>query len=192
MAREIVTSENKADYDAKKMGIGPNEHHAKVLERMSKSVPEDVENAAFGHEGYVYHTPHRPIENSQQTTLGTKITPIHERAFSSDKPIAADKINKIEARPISESAIKHFASKLANAGVQGMMHKDSKKFAVSLESAKGKGKQQVTEYDKSGAIGDSQHSDQTSAIHRLIGHGYNKILPKERISSLIQKAMIGN
>jgi hypothetical protein len=189
MAREIVTSENKTDYDAKKLGIGPNEHHAKVLERMSKPVPEDVENAAFGHEGYVYHTPYRPIENSQQTALGTKITPIHERAFFSDKPISAEKINKIEARPISENAIKSFASELADAGVHGMMHKDSKKFAVALESAKNKGQHQVTEYDKAGAVGDSQHPNKASAIHRLIGHGYNKILPKEKVSSLIQKVM---
>jgi len=190
MAREIVTSENKAEHDSKKLGI-ENKHHHEILQRMSKTVPEDVENSSFGHEGYVYHTPHRPIENAQQTAIGSKITPIHERAFSSLKPINSEYINKIEARPISENAIHHFAKELADAGIMGMMHKDSKKFAVALESAKGKGKKQVTEYDKSGAVGDSQHESQADAIHRLIGHGYNKILSKDRIGSLIQKVMVG-
>jgi hypothetical protein len=190
MTREIVTSENKAEHDAKKLGLNDDKHHHQILERLGKNVPEDVENAAFGHEGYVYHTPYRPIENSQQTSLGTKITPIHERAFSSDKPISAEKINKIEAKPISENAIKHFAKELADAGVHGMMHKSGGKFSVALESAKGKGKHQVTEYDKSGAIGDSQHNDKAEAIHRMIEHGYTKILPQEKIGTLIQKVMI--
>jgi len=79
---------------------------------------------------------------------------------------------------------------VADSGVHGMMHKDAKRFAVVMESTKGVGKHQVTEYDKSGAIGDSQHDDKTKAIHRMIEQGYRKILPKERVSSLIQKVMI--
>jgi hypothetical protein len=189
MAREIVTSENREEYNNKKMGIDEHEHHHKILERMTKEIPEDVENATFGHEGYIYHTPHRPIENSQQTALGVKIKPIHERAFSSEKPLHSKKINSIEAVPISENAIHHFAKELADSDIHGMMHKKSTKFASIHDSSKEKNKKQITEFDKSGAIGDSQHLNKAEAIHRLIKHGYSKILPKERLSSLIQKSM---
>ena len=189
-----VTSENKAEFDKAellKRGLLKDDNsHQDILNRMSKDVPEDVEQAAFGHEGYVYHTPLRPIENSQQSMLGTKITPIHERVFVSDKPIESYKINKIEARPISHEAIKHFAKELANANVEGLMHKSNQKFSFVHESPKEKGKHQATEYDKSGAIGDMQRKDKADAIHTLLDKGYTKILPKERISHLIQKAML--
>ena len=99
-----VTSANKAEFDKAEMikhGLLKEDNsHQEILHRMSKDVPEDVESAAFGHEGYVYHTPLRPMENSQQSMLGVKVKPIHERAFVSDKPIESHKINKIEARPI--------------------------------------------------------------------------------------------
>ena len=189
-----VTSHNKEEFDRAEMEkrgqLKNDKGHEKILERMSKDVPEDIEQAAFGHEGYVYHTPHRPIENSQQTTLGVKIKPIHERAFSSNEPINAEKINAIEARPISHEAVKHFAKELAESGVSGLLHKTGKKFSFVHESTKEKGKHQATEYDTSGAIGDMQREDKADAIHTLLDKGYTKILPKERISGLIKKTMI--
>ena len=188
-----VTSANKAEFDRQEMLrhglLKEDKSHEQVLERMSKDIPEDVENASFGHEGYVYHTPHRPIENSQQSMLGTKITPIHERAFSSDKPIDANKINKIEARPISENAIHHFSKELAKSEINGFMHKDKKRFSFIHESPKEKGKQQATEYDNKGAIKDSQHEDKAHAIHQLISNGYTKVLSDDRLGKLIQSVM---
>jgi len=188
-----VTSANKAEFDRQEMLrhglLKEDKSHEQVLERMSKDVPEDIENASFGHEGYVYHTPLRPIENSQQSMLGTKITPIHERAFASDKPIDASKINQIEARPISDKAIYHFAKELAKSEINGFMHKDKKRFSFIHESPKEKGKQQATEYDNQGAIKDSQHEDKATAIHQLINNGYTKVLSDDRLGGLIQKVM---
>lgn len=188
-----VTSANKAEFDKAEMFrrglLKEDNNHQEILNRMSKEVPEDVEHASFGHEGFVYHTPLRPIENAQQRMLGIKITPIHERAFKSDKPIHAHHVNKIEARPYSHEAIRHFAKELADAGVEGLMHKSNQKFSFVHESPKEKGKHQATEYDKSGAIGDMQRKNKAEAIHTLLDKGYTKILPKERISHLIEKAM---
>ena len=79
---------------------------------------------------------------------------------------------------------------MAESGVSGLLHKTGKKFSFVHESTKEKGKHQATEYDTSGAIGDMQREDKADAIHTLLDKGYTKILPKERISGLIKKAMI--
>ena len=50
-----VTSHNKEEFDRAEMEkrgqLKNDKGHEKILERMSKDVPEDIEQAAFGHEG---------------------------------------------------------------------------------------------------------------------------------------------
>ncbi len=183
--------EHPRDADGKFASSGNTKNQEGTLERMKKEVPESVENEIFGETGYIYYTPHRPIENSQEKMLGTKIKPLHERVFVSDKPLSSDKLNDIEAIPISQESKHQFAKELADSGVVGMMNKDGKRFSFVHESTKHDGKIQITYYDKSGAILDSQHNDRASAIEELIEGGFMKILPEEKVGSLIQKVMVG-
>jgi hypothetical protein len=167
------------------------EGHQQLLTRMARGVPDDVTDSAFGASGYAYHTPHRPIENSQEKAIGERVTPIHERAFTTERPLAAHKLNQIEAVPVSSDAVRHFAKEMHDAGVTGMMHKDSKRFSAVMPSSKNEGHHQATYFDNQGAISDTQHADPVDAIHHLLDSGYTKILPEHRLGSLIQKTMMG-
>jgi hypothetical protein len=167
------------------------EGHQQLLTRMARGVPDDVTDSAFGASGYAYHTPHRPIENSQEKAIGERVTPIHERAFTTERPLAAHKLNQIEAVPVSSDAVRHFAKEMHDAGVTGMMHKDAKRFSAVMPSSKNEGHHQATYFDNQGAISDTQHADPVDAIHHLLDSGYTKILPEHRLGSLIQKTMMG-
>ena len=187
---EFEESKHPRDNDGKFASSGGSKSQQSTLEMMKKEVPESIENEIFGKTGYIYYTPYRPIENSQEKMLGSKITPIHERVFTSDKPLTSKQLNDIEAMPISTEAVHKFAKELADSGVAGMMSKDGQRFSFIHESTKSTGKTQITYYDKNGAIKDSQHKDTADAIQELIEGGYIKILPEQKIGSLIQKVMV--
>lgn len=166
-------------------------HHLSVLDRASKGVPDDVIDAAFGNlSGYVYHTPYRPFENAQATAIGAKATPIADRIFSTESPLSASALAKIEAVPISSSAMRGFSDELANEGAMALMHRDGRRFSVVMPSAKERGRTQLTNYDASGAIGDSQHDSAGDAIQRLIESGFSKVLEPSRAEALMRRVML--
>lgn len=173
----------------KEAGVIGLQHEA-VLKSMSKGLPDDVVDAGFGVDGYLYHTPYRPFENAQQSALGVKAKPIAERLFSTDVPLSAAQLKEIEAVPASEVSSLAFSKELADEGAFSFLNKDGKRFSVVMPSAKNQGQFQATTYDPSGAIGDSQHQSMAEAIQRLIDGGYSKILPEERASSLLDRVML--
>lgn len=169
--------------------IGPQ--HADVLRSMSKGLGDDVLDAAFGSSGYVYHTPLRPFEPSQQTAIGVKARPIAQRVFETETPLSAMQLRSIEAVPASENASMAFAKELSDEGAFAFMNKDRKRFSVVLPSTKQSGAFQATQYDPRGAIGDSQHTSQAEAIQRLIDAGYSDILDESRAGKMLQRVMVG-
>ncbi len=60
MAREIVTSENKADYDAKKLGLKPEKH--KIYYRGTTGSTEKMKGGIG--EGELWITPHHEVAKS--------------------------------------------------------------------------------------------------------------------------------
>lgn len=169
--------------------LGPQ--HSEVLRSMSKGVGDDVVDAAFGSTGYVYHTPLRPFEPSQQTAIGVKARPLAQRVFETDSPLSASQLRSIEAVPASDLSSNAFAKELADEGAFAFLNKDGKRFSVVMPSTKQSGQYQATQYDPGGAIGDSQHTTQAEAIQRLIEAGYANILDEARAGKMLQRVMVG-
>lgn len=165
-------------------------HHQDVLNSMSKGLSDDVVNESFGVDGYVYHTPYRPFENSQQTAIGVKANPISERIFSTESPLTASQLKSIEALPASENSALAFSKELADEGAFSFMNKDGKRFSIVMPSSKNSGQFQATQYDPRGAIGDSQHQTQADAIKRLIENGYSRILDESRAEKMLNQVML--
>jgi len=165
--------------------------HNDVLKSYSKGIPDDVSGAAFGADGFVYHTPYRPFENAQQTALGVKATPLGERVFSTSTPLDAKTLKAIEGVPVSDNANMAFAKELGDEGAMGFLNKDGKRFSVVMPSAKNQGQFQATQYDPRGAIGDSQHQTQADAILRMMDGGYSRVLDDNRIDGLLSRVMLG-
>lgn len=176
------------------LGVAPagmlSSFHGDVLASMAKGVPDDVVDAAFGANGYVYHTPYRPFENAQQTAIGMKASPLGERLFSTAEPLSAKAMRSIEAVPVSDSASGAFAKELADEGAMSFLNKDGQRFSVITPSAKNSGQFQATQYDPKGAIGDSQHLTWADAVQRLIDSGYSKILDEKRAANLLDRVML--
>lgn len=186
-AAQRLVAENAANSG---MAAPIQSFHNDVLKSYSKGVPDDVANATFGVDGYIYHTPYRPFENAQQTAIGVKATPIGERIFSTTSPLDAKTLKSIEAIPVSDSASRAFAKELGDEGAMGFLNKDGKRFSVVMPSAKNQGMYQATQYDPKGAIGDSQHPTQENAILRMMNGGYSKVLEDNRIEGLLSKVML--
>ena len=161
-----------------------------VLQSMSRNIDDDSINAAFGANGYVYHTPLRPFENSQQSAIGVKATPLAERVFTTDTPLSAAQLRAIEAIPMSDNSTRAIAKEIADSGAFAFMHKDGKRFSVVMPSAKNDKTIQTTQYDTKGAIGDSQHGSNEDAIKELIYSGYTKILDPDRAEKMMERVML--
>lgn len=161
-----------------------------VLQSMSREIDDDSINAAFGANGYVYHTPLRPFENSQQSAIGVKATPLAERVFTTDTPLSAAQLRSIEAIPMSDNSTQAIAKEIADSGAFAFMHKDGKRFSVVMPSAKNDKTIQTTQYDTKGAIGDSQHKSNEDAIKELIYSGYTKILDPDRAEKMMERVML--
>lgn len=180
-----------ADYGAQfAMAAAIQPFHNDVLRSISKGIPDDVSGAAFGADGFIYHTPYRPFENAQQTAIGVKANSLGERLFSTSTPLSAKVLQSIEAVPVSDSASHAFAKELGDEGAMGFFNKDGKRFSVVMPSAKNQGMYQATQYDPKGAIGDSQHDTQANAILRMMNGGYSKVMDDQRIESLLNKVML--